>query len=89
MNLFDCVMYTITEPGPLEMAAIFAVKLRKIYCTTNLQEAARFGFDGLRIKQISLDDFKHCGIKLLYMQNEKGLDLFKEYKQFKVNQYLG
>ena len=87
LNLSDCVMYTTSEPSPICMSAIYTVKLKKIYCATSLQEAARFGFAGLRCKQAALDDFRRCGIKLIYMENEKGLDLFKEYKQYKINHY--
>ena len=64
LNLSDCVMYSTNEPSPLSMAAVYTVKLKKIYCTTNLQEAARFGFPGLRCKQAAQEDFKRCGIRL-------------------------
>jgi guanine deaminase len=87
LNLSDCVMYTTSEPNPMCMTAIYMVKLKKLYCATSLQEAACFGFPGLRCKQAALDDFRRCGIKLTYMENQKGLDLFKEYKQYKINHY--
>lgn len=88
LNLSDCILYASSEPCPMCMGAIYLTGIKQIFYTTSGKDAAAYGFMGLNLKHAIQDDFKSYGLQKESINREKGIQVFKEWKQHQVDRYL-
>ena len=88
LDLSDCVLYTSSEPCPMCMGVIYWAGIREIFYTTNAKEAAAYGFSGMKLKLAAADQFKNYGLKMVSMNKESGIQVFKEWKRSQIQNHM-
>lgn len=79
-DLSGCVIYSTTEPCPMCFSAIHWARIGKIVYGTNIADAARAGFNELRISNRRLKSLGRSPIRIVegFLRDE-ALALFEEW----------
>lgn len=90
IDLTGCTLYSTTEPCPMCFSAIHWAKISRIVFCTTINEAAKFGFNELKITNFQMKKMGNLKKPLLEQDLEYYDDcilLFKEWKKSKGKKY--
>ena len=85
-DLSECTIYTTCEPCPMCLSAIIWANIKNVYYGANKNDAAEIGFrDDYIYKYLENKDEKT--VKLINIDREECLNLFKEYNELSKEIY--
>lgn len=80
-QLDGCVIYTSCEPCPMCMAAIYWARLDEVYYACTREDAAEIAFDDHFISTEMERNAADRQIRFTEMMRERGLEVFKKWKE--------
>ncbi len=88
IDLTECAIYSTTEPCPMCFSAIHWARMRKIVYGTSISDAAKFGFNEMRIGNEHLNRCGRLGMKIVkgFMKDEC-YNLFLKWKKMNGKPY--
>lgn len=82
-SLKNCVIYTSSEPCSMCLSALFWSQIDTVYYACSREDVFNFGFSdrfNLVEKREGFDETNFHKINLYQMENEKGLQIFNDWK---------
>ncbi|MEM4332337.1 MAG: nucleoside deaminase [Candidatus Micrarchaeia archaeon] len=81
LNLSGCTIYSTTEPCPMCFSAIHWARISTIIYGTTISDAARYGFNEIKVRDIQLKHLGRLKINIIpsFMRKEC-LQLFERWK---------
>jgi guanine deaminase len=81
-ELTGCEIYSLGEPCPMCMAAIYWARIEKVYFANTKEEAAKVGFDDTMIyKELSTPVHQRT-MSMKHTPSEEAQKLFKEWDKY-------
>jgi tRNA(Arg) A34 adenosine deaminase TadA len=80
-QLTGCDIYASCEPCPMCLGAIYWARPERVFFAATRQDAARIGFDDEFIYEELQIEPDSRSIPMLYTNNKKALELFKEWAE--------
>ncbi|MEK7405935.1 MAG: nucleoside deaminase [Acidobacteriota bacterium] len=80
-QLRDCDIYTIGEPCPMCLGAIYWARAARVYYALPRADAARIGFDDAFLYEEFQRAFPERRIPLIEMMREEALPVFREWER--------
>ena len=81
-ELNGCEIYSLGEPCPMCMAAIYWARIEKVYFANTKEEAAKVGFDDTMIyKELSMP-YHQRTMSMQHTPSEKAKKLFTEWDKY-------
>ena len=80
-QLVDCEIYTTCEPCPMCLGAIYWARPAKVFFASTCQDAARFGFDDLLIREQFPLPLSQRGIPTIQMMRNEALEAFRLWER--------
>lgn len=81
-DLSGCVLYTSAEPCPMCLSAIIWANIKEVYYANTKQDAEDIGFRDNMIYEYLKGEKKDI-VKLIHINNEEALEVFKTFKNLK------
>lgn len=81
-ELTGCEIYSLGEPCPMCLAAIYWAKIEKVYYANTKEEAARVGFDDSFIyKELSLSPAERS-VSMKHFPRDEAREVFKDWDKY-------
>lgn len=88
IDLSNCIIYSTTEPCPMCFSAIHWAKIPKIVFGTRVEDAAKYGFNELRVSNERLRLIGRLKTEIVGdFKRDECLKLFEEYERLKGKTY--
>lgn len=81
-DLSGCVLYTSAEPCPMCLSAIIWANIKEVYYANTKKDAEDIGFRDNMIYEYLKGEKKDV-IKLIRINNEEAIEVFKKFKNLK------